>query len=122
VKPDRDTVELVHVADLVTRDVMTTFLVDFDMQIIDKANDERIANAISLLRAFEAQFKAANVKCECVALVGDAKKVLVEESEKRHADMIVVGCRGLGAIKSFFIGSVSEYISRHAHCSVLIVK
>jgi len=37
-------------------------------------------------------------------------------------DLIVMGSRGLSDVKAFFLGSVSEYVVHHAHCSVLIVR
>jgi nucleotide-binding universal stress UspA family protein len=43
--------------------------------------------------------------------------LLVERS--RHADLIVVGSRGLHGIRA--LGSVSERVAHRAHCSVLVV-
>uniref|UniRef100_A0A2P2M1F0 UspA domain-containing protein n=1 Tax=Rhizophora mucronata TaxID=61149 RepID=A0A2P2M1F0_RHIMU len=53
---------------------------------------------------------------------GDARNVLCEAVEKHHASVLVVGSHGYGAIKRAVLGSVSDYCSHHAHCSVLIVK
>jgi nucleotide-binding universal stress UspA family protein len=43
-------------------------------------------------------------------------------AEDLHASLIVVGNRGLGALKRTVMGSVSESVVRHAHCSVLVVR
>nr|WEY07704.1 universal stress protein PHOS34-like protein [Agave sisalana] len=53
---------------------------------------------------------------------GDARNVLCEAVEKHHADMLVVGSHGYGAIKRVVLGSVSDYCAHHAHCTVMIVK
>ncbi|CAA0828544.1 Adenine nucleotide alpha hydrolases-like superfamily protein [Striga hermonthica] len=53
---------------------------------------------------------------------GDARGVLCEAVEKHHASVLVVGSHGYGAIKRAVLGSVSDYCSHHAHCSVMIVK
>ncbi|EEF39253.1 universal stress protein PHOS34 [Ricinus communis] len=53
---------------------------------------------------------------------GDARNVLCEAVEKHHASILVVGSHGYGAIKRAVLGSVSDYCSHHAHCSVMIVK
>ncbi|KAI3425494.1 Usp domain-containing protein [Psidium guajava] len=53
---------------------------------------------------------------------GDARNVLCDAVEKHHASVLVVGSRGHGAIKRAILGSVSNYCSHHAHCTVLIVK
>ncbi|XP_065861335.1 universal stress protein PHOS34 [Euphorbia lathyris] len=61
-----------------------------------------------------------NVTCEVVE--GDARNVLCEAVEKHHASILVVGSHGYGAIKRAVLGSVSDYCTHHAHCSVMIVK
>ncbi|WP_079708257.1 universal stress protein [Paraliobacillus ryukyuensis] len=39
-----------------------------------------------------------------------------------QADLIVCGATGLNAVERFLIGSVSENITRHATCDVLVVR
>ena len=53
---------------------------------------------------------------------GEPRFVLCNAVEKHHADLLVVGSHGYGAIKRAFLGSVSDYCAHHAHCSVMIVK
>ncbi|KAL6623625.1 hypothetical protein ACP70R_033504 [Stipagrostis hirtigluma subsp. patula] len=57
-----------------------------------------------------------------VVYEGDARNVLCDAVEKHHAEMLVVGSHGYGALKRAVLGSVSDYCSHHAHCSVMIVK
>ncbi|MFI9415373.1 universal stress protein [Nocardia gamkensis] len=45
---------------------------------------------------------------------------LIERS--RHARMLVVGSRGLGAVRRELLGSVSTAVTRHAHCPVAVVR
>ena len=40
----------------------------------------------------------------------------------RGADLLVVGSRGLGGFEGLLMGSVSRYCSRHASCSVVVVR
>ena len=40
----------------------------------------------------------------------------------KGADLLVVGSRGLGGFQGLLIGSVSQYCSRHATCSVVVVR
>jgi nucleotide-binding universal stress UspA family protein len=51
---------------------------------------------------------------------GEAGPVLVDAA--RGADLLVVGSRGIGGLERMFLGSVSGYCSRHAPCSVMIVR
>ncbi|EPS57241.1 hypothetical protein M569_17579 [Genlisea aurea] len=53
---------------------------------------------------------------------GDARNVLIEAVENHNASILVVGSHGYGAIKRAVLGSVSDYLAHHAHCSVMIVK
>ncbi|KAL6847415.1 hypothetical protein ACP4OV_023268 [Aristida adscensionis] len=53
---------------------------------------------------------------------GDARNVLCDAVERHHAEMLVVGSHGYGAFKRAVLGSVSDYCSHHAHCTVMIVK
>lgn len=54
--------------------------------------------------------------------IGDPAVEIIEIAEKEKADLIVVGSRGLGTIKGVFLGSVSQKVTYHAKCPVLIVK
>lgn len=50
----------------------------------------------------------------------DVAGAVLDRAEKTRADLIVLGTRGLSPFKTFFLGSVSHKISRHAECSVLM--
>jgi nucleotide-binding universal stress UspA family protein len=50
---------------------------------------------------------------------GGAGTVLVDEA--RGADLLVVGSRGLGGVRSLFLGSVSQHVAHRASCPVVIV-
>jgi nucleotide-binding universal stress UspA family protein len=53
---------------------------------------------------------------------GDPRAEIVAAAEDWRADLIVLGARGLGAIKEFLLGSVSLGVARHARCPVLVCK
>lgn len=54
--------------------------------------------------------------------IGDPATEIIEIEKKEKADLIVIGSRGLGTIKGVFLGSVSQKVTHHAKCPVLIVK
>ncbi|RZU32188.1 nucleotide-binding universal stress UspA family protein [Blastococcus saxobsidens] len=61
--------------------------------------------------------RAAVVTCHAVhAAPGSA---LVDAG--RHADVLVVGARGHGALARFVLGSVSDHVTRHPPCPVTVV-
>jgi nucleotide-binding universal stress UspA family protein len=53
---------------------------------------------------------------------GSAKSILVDTAGKWPADLVVLGSHGRKGLSRFLLGSVSEGVSRHAPCSVLIVR
>jgi len=53
---------------------------------------------------------------------GDDGKRIVEVAEKQNFDLIVIGSRGLGSAKGFFLGSTSNYVLHKSKKPVLIVK
>jgi len=55
-------------------------------------------------------------------LVSGPKAVITEQADQTGADLIVVGSHGHRGIERFMLGSVSEGIALHAHCSVEVVR
>jgi nucleotide-binding universal stress UspA family protein len=51
-----------------------------------------------------------------------AEQAILDAADEEEADLIVLGSRGLGAVQSFLLGSVSDRVAHHAKCAVLIVK
>ena len=46
---------------------------------------------------------------------------LVEFGEQVNADMIIMGTRGLGALKRMMLGSVSTFVLQNAQCPVSVI-
>lgn len=60
---------------------------------------------------------------EALLTFGSPKLVLAQElPEKYQVDLIMVGQTGLNVVERWMMGSVSEYIIRHAPCDVLVVR
>ncbi len=60
--------------------------------------------------------------CETAVAKGDVRDEIVDCVESCGADLLIIGSRGLGAIKRAFLGSTSDYCVHHCHCPVVIVK
>jgi nucleotide-binding universal stress UspA family protein len=53
---------------------------------------------------------------------GRPASVIVEEARESRADLIIVGSRGLGRLRSMVLGSVSAEVVDHAPCPVLVAR
>ncbi len=68
----------------------------------------------------EAAAEREGVHCEVHPIPGDPSDSLITIAEQVHADLLVVGNRGMSGVRRV-LGSVPNKISHHAPCSVLIV-
>jgi nucleotide-binding universal stress UspA family protein len=54
-------------------------------------------------------------------IVGDPAEAIVQFADQRKADLIIVGTRDHHMLGRLFGQSVSETVSHHAHCDMLVV-
>ncbi|KAI9361142.1 hypothetical protein DFJ73DRAFT_773497 [Zopfochytrium polystomum] len=57
-----------------------------------------------------------------VALRGDPREELLFAATDLNADILVVGSRGLGPLRRTLLGSVSDYLVRHAEIPVIVAR
>jgi nucleotide-binding universal stress UspA family protein len=55
-------------------------------------------------------------------LEGPAAEAILALAESGRADLIIMGTRGLGALKGLVLGSVSHKVVHMAHCPVLMIR
>ena len=71
----------------------------------------------SIHKLIEAGFTA-----EPVYQLGKPAKAIMQVAAKQHANLIVMGAKGLGGIARILLGSVSTRVTEYATCSVLVVR
>lgn len=76
----------------------------------------------SMLSQISAPLKERGVNVRFAARQGNPADAILDIAEEEHADLIVVGNRGMTGARRFLLGSVPNKISHHAPCSVLIVR
>lgn len=92
----------------------------YDTQIIDLAKE----SAGELMTNFKNQAVAFGLPdIEIIIRTGSAKRELIKQViPEVKPDLIVLGATGTNALERVLVGSVSEYIIRHAPCDVLVVR
>ena len=110
--------------------VLPTLAADFDTSLLERANHH---NEKAAKRAVDAVVESVreslqrrgveNVTVESVVtLTSDsAHEVLLSLFSARSADMLVVGSRGRGALKSTLLGSTAHHLVNAARAPVLVV-
>jgi len=66
--------------------------------------------------------KASGVAYKCKLLQGVPADEIVRLAQAEKVDLIVLGSRGLTEVRAFLLGSVSDKVTHHAKCPILIVK
>ncbi|CAH1796163.1 unnamed protein product [Owenia fusiformis] len=75
-----------------------------------------------ILNEYQTKCKEAGIEhCKAWTKSGVAGEAICETAHELHADMILLGSRGLGTVRRTILGSVSDYVLHHAHIPVLIV-
>lgn len=67
-------------------------------------------------------FQGANASVKAEIRNGRPAETIVDFAEAWGADLIVVGAKGHSQIDRLLLGSTSDYVATHAHCSVLVVR
>jgi nucleotide-binding universal stress UspA family protein len=94
-------------------------LLAHDPEVIDKVSAEA---GLNLLEPARALVRAAGVEHEIEVASGDPAHTLIDILENFGCDMVVMGARGLGTLRSAMLGSVSHEVLHAAQVPVLIVK
>jgi nucleotide-binding universal stress UspA family protein len=117
---DKTEVRVIHVVE------PPTLLVAREMGGFDPALEQvwdvETKHAHTLVEKTAETLRAHGMKVTTSVEQGDPKSAIIDASKEWHADLIVLGSHGRNAFDRFLMGSVSEAIARHAHCSVEIVR
>ncbi|WP_302409136.1 universal stress protein [Comamonas kerstersii] len=76
----------------------------------------------NLMSEAAALLDAEGVGYSMEVVLGEPGSMLLEMAEDLNADMVIMGARGMGALKSAIVGSVSKTVITHCHRPVLVVR
>ena len=78
------------------------------------------ASGVKMLESYQNKATETDITTEIQQIYGNPGSRICKVAKEWHADVIVMGHRGLSGLQEFFLGSVSNYVLHHAPCSVLI--
>jgi nucleotide-binding universal stress UspA family protein len=95
----------------------------YSQEVMRSVLEQAEGEAHSFLEEQAKQLGASGGKvAETHLETGEPDKEIVRLSEELGVGTIVIGSRGLGAVRRSLMGSVSESVIRHAHCPVFVVR
>jgi nucleotide-binding universal stress UspA family protein len=86
-------------------------------EILRKQRKGLVQEKVAILRA-----KYPGSTVEGTTLEGFPTESILHTAEWWHADLLILGSHGRQGFSHFFLGSVSEAVSRGARCSVEIIR
>ena len=92
---------------------------------IDEVQEEKqFANEQygKLLEAAKVKAKEAGIELKTLMRAGHPAQTVVAVAKEGKFDLVLVGHSGLSGVWAAFLGTTAEKVSRHAPCSVLIVR
>lgn len=105
--------------------VISPVMVSVPMEPMFNAPEWYERSARHVLRHAEREFHASlggSVPVDLHLVIGDGSIVSTLADASKEAQLVVVGSRGLGALRRLMLGSVSSGLLHHAHCPVAVVR
>ena len=121
---DGDEVKIISVVDVAVPlaiDVYGGYLPDTtDLEKAARENAQKVCEGTT--KKVTDMLAGKNVSISSDVVYGTPESRIVETAEEMPADMIVLGSHGYKAWERMLLGSVSNSVVHHAHCSVLVVR
>jgi nucleotide-binding universal stress UspA family protein len=92
------------------------------VETLEAAQQERLQEGKELAERTAEQLRSAGFQAHAVTEEGEPKTTILDKAAQWAADVIFMGSHGRKGIDRFLMGSASEALLRHAHCSVEIVR
>lgn len=88
-------------------------------QTLIKEEKERL---IQWLQQQQQKASALNITTGFDYKEGDPGHQICHKAKQWNADLVIVGRRGRSGLSEMLLGSVSNYVLHHAHCTVMVIQ
>ncbi len=115
-------VTVLHVIEPLYWELQTTY--PAMMPLSDTIIKQKRDSAEQLVNDVAEQLKSCcgNVSIATRIREGSVANEIIAAADEFKADLLIVGSHGKNGLERFLLGSVSQAISAHANCSVLIAR
>jgi nucleotide-binding universal stress UspA family protein len=108
---------LIHVAapdpDFVGYDVGPQYIRDSRAEVLQKE--------LHQMNAYRDELTALGIECEALLIQGQINPTLMAEIERLEIDLVILGSHGRSKLYDLVVGSVCEYMLRHATLPTLVI-
>ena len=108
---------------------ITLFHVEVPFTVIETPSDlkdhierETQQRGQRVLKQAKEKLHKYNITVNIETASGHPANEICKKAKDDNYDLVVIGSRGLGEIKSFLMGSVSKQVVTHSDCPVLTVR
>jgi nucleotide-binding universal stress UspA family protein len=92
-----------------------------DPSAVATANADARDNGEHICAQVIADAERQGIAAQAHNVDGDPADMLMKVADAVHADLVVIGNRGMTGVKRLVLGSVPNKVSHHCPCSVMIV-
>jgi nucleotide-binding universal stress UspA family protein len=93
-----------------------------DPRVWESQVESQQAHTQNWMNQYLTQAQQAGIEGDCLSPTGEPGPAVCEAAAQLQVDLIVIGRRGLSGLTEAFMGSVSNYVTHHASCSVLVIQ
>jgi nucleotide-binding universal stress UspA family protein len=84
--------------------------------------DELKAKGVTILEECKKVAAKNNVSVELMVEQGDPAKTIINISNDKNYDLIIMGTRGQSIFQELLLGSVALKVMHHARCPVMVIR
>lgn len=117
IRPEGSEIRILHVV----QPIATAPIPQMDAHYTPEIK-EQMEKGRELVQRAASTLRGNGFKVETAVEKGDIRMRIVDTAAEWPADLIVVGSHGRTGLQRLLLGSVAEFVARHAPCSVEIVR
>ncbi|CAG5127597.1 unnamed protein product [Candidula unifasciata] len=115
-----DNIVLVHVSEYTSLAQAPVLLTD-PIVVTELIREEEV-KVKQLVEKYSEKMKKLHLAGKVKQMAGKSGEAIIAAAIEEKASLIVMGTRGMSAVRRTFIGSVSDYVLHHSNVPVLICR